>query len=210
MIAAVMAHARDELNIDLEELANPGQVSLLLHTLTAGRVAKHVSMLPDCGLPPSNRQGVLSQASITSAISFSLGAAIPLLAAAFIRDQQLRLVILCFCLSSPLLTLPSCVKPIICFSNFQHLHPWYTIPCIHMAHNGTTLRPFVSNKPQELLDQVSIFSASTVALLIFGAVGAGLGGASLWKGAARVAVGGWLALRVNWAAGKLFGGEGAP
>jgi len=106
-----MAHARDELNIDLDELANPGQ------------------------------------ASITSAISFSLGAGIPILAAAFIRDQTLRLV--------------------------------------------------------------SIFSASTLALLIFGAVGAGLGGASLWKGALRVAVGGWLALSVTWGAGKLFGGEGA-
>jgi VIT1/CCC1 family predicted Fe2+/Mn2+ transporter len=84
------------------------------------------------------------QASVTSALSFSLGAVIPLLAAAFVQDQTLRLV--------------------------------------------------------------SIFSSSTLALVVFGAVGAGLGGAPLWMGALRVAVGGWLALGVTWGAGQLFGG----
>ena len=38
----------------------------------------------------------------------------------------------------------------------------------------------------------AIFASSTVALLVFGAVGAALGGASLWRGAARVVTGGWL------------------
>ena len=121
------------------------------------------------------------QASVASAISFSLGAGIPLLAAAFIHDHTLRLY--------------------------------------------------------------SIFASSTVALLLFGAIGAALGGASLWKGSARVAIGGcacgfccsatsaasrafftawmragphdqplsrrrWLALGVTWGAGRLLGGEG--
>ena len=81
---------------------------------------------------------------MTSALCFSLGAAIPLLAAAFIKDQSLRLA--------------------------------------------------------------SIFAFSTLALFIFGAMGASLGGASLWRGALRVAGGGWLALGVTWGAGKLFGG----
>lgn len=85
------------------------------------------------------------QAAITSAFSFSLGAAIPLLAASFVEDQTQRLV--------------------------------------------------------------SIFGFSTLGLFFFGALGAGLGGAPLWKGAARVAVGGWLALGVTWGAGKLFGAE---
>jgi len=117
---------------------------------------------------------------VSSAISFTLGAGIPLLAAAFIRDHTIRLY--------------------------------------------------------------SIFASSTVALLVFGAIGAALGGASLTRGALRVAIGGcgvpphrparsasmacahqrtqltsvtlmlmrgrWLALVVTWGAGRLLGGEG--
>ena len=65
---------------------------------------------------------------MSSAVSFTLGAGIPLLAAAFIRDHTIRLY--------------------------------------------------------------SIFASSTVALLVFGAIGAALGGASLTRGALRVAIGG--------------------
>ena len=72
------------------------------------------------------------QAAVSSAVSFTLGAGIPLLAAAFIHDHTIRLY--------------------------------------------------------------SIFASSTVALLVFGAIGAALGGASLTRGALRVAIGGCGAL----------------
>lgn len=54
----IRAHARDELGIDLEELANP------------------------------------LQAAVVSALCFTTGAAIPLLAAAFITDSTIRLTII--------------------------------------------------------------------------------------------------------------------
>lgn len=100
------AHARDELGIDLEELANP------------------------------------LQAAVVSALSFTSGAGMPLLAAVFIRDRALRNVI--------------------------------------------------------------VAAVSTAALLLFGFMGAWLGGASLWRGMGRVLVGGWLALAITYGVGTIF------
>lgn len=102
----VRAHARDELGIDLDELANP------------------------------------IQASLTSALAFSLGAGLPLASAAFIADAMLRVYI--------------------------------------------------------------VIAATTVSLLLFGGLGAWLGGAKLWKGALRVLVGGWLAMAITYAIGLAF------
>ncbi len=39
-----------------------------------------------------------------------------------------------------------------------------------------------------------VIATSTAALILFGATGAYLGGAKLWKGALRVLIGGWLAM----------------
>lgn len=82
------------------------------------------------------------QASVTSALAFSLGAGLPLLAGAFILDSVLRMGV--------------------------------------------------------------VAGASTVGLLLFGGLGAWLGGAALWKGALRVLVGGWLAMVVTYGIGLLF------
>jgi VIT1/CCC1 family predicted Fe2+/Mn2+ transporter len=101
------AHARDELGIDPDDLANP------------------------------------LQASVASAISFSIGAGIPLLSAAFIKDHVTRLAV--------------------------------------------------------------VLAASTVALAVFGAVGAALGGASTIRGAIRVVIGGVIAMLVTYGVGRLFG-----
>jgi VIT1/CCC1 family predicted Fe2+/Mn2+ transporter len=47
--------------------------------------------------------------------------------------------------------------------------------------------------------------ASTVALLGFGMLGAGLGGASLLRGGLRVVIGGWLAMGITYGFGRAFG-----
>lgn len=102
----VRAHARDELGIDVDDLANPWQ------------------------------------ASVTSALAFSLGAGLPLLAGAFVLDAFLRMSV--------------------------------------------------------------VAAASTLGLLLFGALGAWLGGATLWRGALRVLLGGWLAMVLTFGIGRLF------
>jgi VIT1/CCC1 family predicted Fe2+/Mn2+ transporter len=52
---------------------------------------------------------------------------------------------------------------------------------------------------------VSVAVASTLALLVFGAVGAYLGGAHKVRAAIRVLIGGWLAFAITYGVGKLFG-----
>jgi len=102
----IRAHARDELGIDVDELANP------------------------------------LQAAVVSALSFSFGAALPLLSAIFLTSQTYRLI--------------------------------------------------------------AIALSTTVGLLVFGILGAYLGGASLLKGGMRVILGGWLALGVSYGIGQAF------
>ncbi len=51
--------------------------------------------------------------------------------------------------------------------------------------------------------------ASTVALLMFGAVGAWLGGAKRIRAALRVLIGGWLAMGITFGTGRLFGEDPA-
>lgn len=51
----------------------------------------------------------------------------------------------------------------------------------------------------------SVIVATLVGLLALGAIGAGLGGADLWRGAARVGVGGALALALTYGVGALVG-----
>ncbi len=51
--------------------------------------------------------------------------------------------------------------------------------------------------------------ASTFALLLFGAIGAWLGGAHRVKAAFRVLLGGWIAFALTYGVGKLFGESAA-
>ncbi|KAH7620775.1 hypothetical protein Ndes2526B_g04697 [Nannochloris sp. 'desiccata'] len=105
----IRAHARDELGIDVDKLANP------------------------------------LQAAVVSALCFSFGAAIPLLSAIFISDQTYRLI--------------------------------------------------------------AVALSTTAGLLVFGILGAYLGGAGLLKGGMRVILGGWLALGVSYGVGQAFNVE---
>jgi VIT1/CCC1 family predicted Fe2+/Mn2+ transporter len=107
----VRAHARDELGIDIDDLANPWQ------------------------------------AALSSMICFSLGAAVPLLSGAFITAPKWRLL--------------------------------------------------------------SVILSSTLALAVFGAIGAWLGGARRIRASCRVLVGGWLAFAITYGVGRLFGEEAA-
>ncbi|KAF8405863.1 hypothetical protein HHK36_007941 [Tetracentron sinense] len=83
------------------------------------------------------------QAAIASALAFSVGAIVPLLAAAFIREHKVRL-------------------------------------CV-------------------------VASAASVALLVFGVMGAVLGGAPVPRSCARVLVGGWMAMVITFGLTKFIG-----
>jgi VIT1/CCC1 family predicted Fe2+/Mn2+ transporter len=104
---AVRAHARDELGIDIDDLANP------------------------------------VQAAGASALAFSIGAALPLLAGCFIADPEARII--------------------------------------------------------------AVAAATTVGLLLFGALGAWLGGAKQVRAALRVLLGGWMAMGITFGVGTLIG-----
>ena len=64
---------------------------------------------------------------------------------------------------------------------------------------------FVTNPK---IRSIAVSVASTLALMVFGAVGAWLGGAHRVKAAFRVLLGGWIAFALTYGVGKLFG-EGA-
>lgn len=102
----IRAHARDELGIDLDELANP------------------------------------LQAALASMLAFAVGAGMPLLAGAFISSRLWRII--------------------------------------------------------------SVALVSSFGLLFFGILGAVLGGAWWLRGAARVLVGGWIAMGITFGFGFLF------
>ena len=141
------------LGIDIDEMVSPFQVGLLnvsgtalqllalhcwlttLPVLTAVLVPGHPSSLPHSSLRV--------QAAASSFICFSVGGAVPLIAAAFIHNN------------------------------------FWRIFCVALASTG--------------------------ALLVFGAIGAYLGGAKKVKAALRVLVGGWLAFLATYGVGKLFG-----
>ena len=50
----------------------------------------------------------------------------------------------------------------------------------------------------------AVIAATTVGLLIFGFVGAILGGARIWVGGLRVLLGGWLAMGITYGVGVAF------
>ncbi|KAJ1419918.1 Ccc1 family [Sesbania bispinosa] len=86
------------------------------------------------------------QAALASALAFSVGALLPLLAAAFIRDYKIRLVV--------------------------------------------------------------VASVASLALLVFGGVGAVLGKTPLGKPCLRVLIGGWIAMAITFGLTKSFGSVG--
>ena len=61
---------------------------------------------------------------------------------------------------------------------------------------------FITNQGMRIM---SLVLTSTAALASFGAIGASLGGANLLKGAARVVIGGWLAMGITYGIGRAFG-----
>ncbi|RDX73101.1 Vacuolar iron transporter-like 4, partial [Mucuna pruriens] len=83
------------------------------------------------------------QAALASALAFSVGAVVPLLAVAFIRNHNIRLAL--------------------------------------------------------------VVAVATLALLVFGAVGAVLGKTSLTKSCVRVLIGGWMAMAITFGLTKIFG-----
>ena len=50
----------------------------------------------------------------------------------------------------------------------------------------------------------AVIAATTVGLLIFGFVGAILGGAKIWLGGLRVLLGGWVAMGITYGVGLAF------
>lgn len=63
--------------------------------------------------------------------------------------------------------------------------------------------------PDAFIRLVAVGGAATLGLAFFGASGSYLGGASVWRGAMRVLLGGWLAMAMTFGIGKVFGG-GVP
>ncbi|KAH0731975.1 hypothetical protein KY289_003163 [Solanum tuberosum] len=86
------------------------------------------------------------QAAVASSVAFSLGAIVPILAAAFIANHKLRLAV--------------------------------------------------------------IVAAVSLALLVFGGIGAFLGRSSMVKSCARVLIGGWMAMAITFGLTKLIGSTG--
>lgn len=127
-----------------------------------------------------------------SAICFTVGAALPLLSAAFIHDPTLRLGILagattgegCHCGGHP----PG--RPIVQWSAFsqppagsQVLWSWERLPTPHCSICG-------------------LYSPPAVGLCLFGFLGAFLGGANVVRGGLRVVIGGWIALGIVYGVGR--------
>ncbi|CAI5463797.1 unnamed protein product [Closterium sp. Yama58-4] len=64
---------------------------------------------------------------------------------------------------------------------------------------------FISNFPTRLTVMIVV---STITFLIFGAIGAWLGGARKFRAALRTTIGGWLAMGITYAVLKIFGTTG--
>ena len=89
--------------------------------------------------------------------------------------------------------------------------PWQaaisSLLCFAMGGAVPLLSAVFITDPKVRIILVSI--ASTIALLVFGAVGAWLGGAHRVKAAFRVLLGGWIAFALTYFVGKLFGESAA-
>lgn len=136
------------------------------------------------------------QAAVVSAICFTVGAALPLLSAAFIHDPTLRLGILagattgegCRCWGHP----PG--WPIVQWSALWELGCSPAVSQVlwlweHLPQPHRSLRPFT-------------FSPPAVGLCLFGFLGAFLGGANVVRGGLRVVIGGWIALGIVYGVGR--------
>ncbi|KAL3154742.1 hypothetical protein ABBQ38_011290 [Trebouxia sp. C0009 RCD-2024] len=85
--------------------------------------------------------------------------------------------------------------------------PWQaaisSLVCFGIGGGVPLLSAIFITDPKTRIIFVSL--ASTVALMVFGAVGAWLGGAHRLKAAFRVLLGGWIAFVLTYGVGKLFG-----
>ena len=60
---------------------------------------------------------------------------------------------------------------------------------------------------EQIIRLIAILISTTAGLLIFGILGAYLGGAGIVKGGMRVIIGGWIALGISYGVGKAFNVE---
>ena len=68
-----------------------------------------------------------------------------------------------------------------------------------------TFTSSAGSQNQNVYGYYIVAGAATAGLILFGAVGAWLGGASKFKGAMRVLVGGWVAMVITYGIGRFFG-----
>ena len=141
------------------------------------------------------------QASVASAISFSIGAAIPLLSAAFPQgphDQvgpaagHFKKLAHALCKTWP------CEQ--LCGLSTFGLPPMWpaTLPGPGTEHQKVFNAQDTALKTLQTRHRLYVvLAASTLGLAIFGAVGAALGGASMLRGSTRVVLGGVLAMAVS-------------
>ncbi len=95
--------------------------------------------------------------------------------------------------------LPDLLPWVLCSQAVRPASVW--IPSEHggLGYRGAGLTYGISSAARTQV------LASTVALLCFGMLGAGLGGASLARGGVRVVIGGWLAMGITYGFGRAFG-----
>lgn len=90
-------------------------------------------------------------------------------------------------------------------------NPWQASSVSLFAFSGGALLPLLAALAANLAGapqagmKGAIIASTTVGLLLFGCLGARLGGASALKGGGRVLVGGWLAMAASFGVGSLFG-----
>ena len=89
--------------------------------------------------------------------------------------------------------------------------PWQaalsSLLCFTIGGGAPLLSALFITDPK--IRSIAVSVASTLALMVFGAVGAWLGGAHRVKAAFRVLLGGWIAFGLTYGVGKLFGESAA-
>lgn len=123
-----------------------------------------------------------------SAICFTVGAALPLLSAAFIMEPNLRLGILAGA------TTREC-----CLVGAR-------AGVLRAGSSGHLSLPFASASAGACIDPtppgLPLSPLPAVGLCFFGFLGAFLGGANVFRGGVRVVIGGWIALGIVYGIGR--------
>jgi hypothetical protein len=183
----IRAHARDELGIDLDDMANPLQAAIV-----SGFAFTLGALLP-----------LAAGAFISDAWYVCLTAV-----------QQERVVYLSFTAHTahtarkdePLSSAyPHTIDEVgLHFSQYQRERSLQvTTPEMDCSFATPCEKSFRSPNPRTRLVVVTV--AATIGLALFGFVGAALGGARVFVGGLRVLVGGLLAMAITFGVGKCFG-----